>query len=71
MPARRYRRRVDVLRDHRRGVIPGEWRTACHQFIKHGAEYVEVGLGCDLAAEGRFRWHVGGSPNQRALLGDA
>jgi len=70
VPARRHRRRVDVLSDDGNGVISQEWRPAGDQLVQHRPQRVEVGRWRDVAAGGLLRRHVGDGPDHHAGLGE-
>ena len=63
VPGRRDRRRVDVLRDHRRRVVGLERRLPRHELVEHRAERIEVRLRGDRAAERLLGRHVRDGPD--------
>jgi hypothetical protein len=71
VPARRHRRRVDVLADHAHGVVTHEGRPSGDHLVEERSEGVEIGAGVDVARERLLGGHVGGRAEHHALLREA
>ena len=71
VPGGRDRRRVDVLRDDRHGVVAAERRAAGDHLVEAHPEGVEVAARVGRAPHGLLRRHVGHRAHHHALLGDA
>jgi hypothetical protein len=71
VPARRDRRRIQVLADDRHRLVAHEGRATTDHLVEHRAETIQVGARRDLPAHRLLRRHVRHCPDHHAGLGQS